>query len=48
MEIRTASLKDIEELSNLFHKFRQLSVSLDNSATITESELWVMDTTNHG
>ena len=48
MEIRTADLKDVEELSHLFHAYRHLSVSLENSATITESEQWLEDRINHG
>ncbi len=48
MEIRTADLKDVEELSHLFHAYRQLSVSLENSATITDSEQWLEDRISHG
>lgn len=48
MEIRTASIDDVAELSLLFHAYRQLSVSLDHSATITESKNWLKDRIDNG
>ena len=47
MQIRAADLKDVEELSHLFHAYRQLSVSLENSATIKDSKQWLVDRINH-
>lgn len=41
MEFRKAEIEDIEPLSQLFHSYRQLSVSLDNAALPRESQAWI-------
>ncbi|MFM2485198.1 GNAT family N-acetyltransferase [Celerinatantimonas yamalensis] len=41
MEFRDANQADIEQLSTLFHSYRQLSVSLDNSAPESDSVKWI-------
>ncbi|EMP4115387.1 GNAT family N-acetyltransferase [Vibrio parahaemolyticus] len=41
MKFREAKIEDLEQLSKLFHSYRQLSVSLDNSAPESESADWI-------
>ncbi|MEZ8283443.1 GNAT family N-acetyltransferase [Vibrio splendidus] len=43
MEFHKAKLEDIEQLSRLFHSYRQLSVSLDNSFSLSDSTKWIED-----
>ncbi|MBR9876657.1 GNAT family N-acetyltransferase [Vibrio sp. J1-1] len=41
MKFREAKIEDLDQLSKLFHSYRQLSVSLDNSAPESESADWI-------
>lgn len=41
MEIRETKTEDIEQLSYLFHSYRQLSVSLDNALPLRASSDWI-------
>jgi len=41
MEIREASIFELDPLSKLFHAYRQLSVSLDNTCNEQESKNWL-------
>ncbi|MBJ7555552.1 GNAT family N-acetyltransferase [Marinomonas spartinae] len=43
MELRKAKLSDVDLLSPLFHDYRQLSVSLDSTASLEESKRWITD-----
>ena len=48
MEFREARIEDIEQLSKLFHTYRQLSVSMDSTATESESSDWIASRLNDG
>ncbi|CAG9295041.1 GNAT family N-acetyltransferase [Celerinatantimonas diazotrophica] len=41
MEFRKAGIEDVEPLSQLFHSYRQLSVSLEHGASQKESLNWI-------
>lgn len=41
MEIRVAKLFDLKALSRLFHQYRQISVSLDNTHNEQDSKDWL-------
>lgn len=43
MELREANSSDIDRLSSLFDDYRQLSVSLDSTASLDESKKWIAD-----
>ncbi|HHF2973665.1 TPA: N-acetyltransferase family protein [Vibrio diabolicus] len=48
MEFREARIEDLEQLSKLFHSYRQLSVSIDSTATESESSDWIASRLNDG
>ncbi|PMH00715.1 GNAT family N-acetyltransferase [Vibrio lentus] len=48
MEFREAKIEDLEQLSMLFHAYRQLSVSLDSTASESESSDWIASRLNDG